>query len=254
MGLGKTLSIISLIVATRLEARRWADTPLESIEEPVSEPEGPDVAEMKTKVYGMPDTEAESSKKRKHDRMQDVSAARRSRIVKRSKATLLVCPMSTISNWQEQIQAHWDGKIEVYGGASAPPNRDLVKSAKVQDNDFETLKVYIYHGAMRRMDPTFLADFDVVITSYNTLALEFSKQGGPVTAGDETPLSTGGSEDDDIAPPVHGEVKPEVQKEINSMEISDALLRKKKGRGTGKEQTSPLQAVDWFRVVLDEAQ
>lgn len=205
----------------------------------------------------MPDTEAESSKKRKREAVDGNTAARRSQIVKRSKATLLICPMSTISNWQSQFMEHWDGKLEIFGGLSAPPNKDLVKPLRAPDNEFETLRVYIYHGSARRMDPNFIADFDVVITSYNTLGLEFSRQGGAVTAGDETPMSTGtggNSDEDDVAVPLHGAVRADVQKEINSMEIADALLKKKKKGKTGKEQTSPLQAVDWFRVVLDEAQ
>ncbi len=49
-----------------------------------------------------------------------------------TKGTLIVCPLSTVSNWEEQIQAH-------------------VKRG--------TLSVYVYHGAARCQDPRVLSKF-----------------------------------------------------------------------------------------------
>jgi SWI/SNF-related matrix-associated actin-dependent regulator of chromatin subfamily A3 len=100
MGLGKTLSVISLLAATRKSALQWSHT------EP--EPESPgkielkseiDPNEMKTKVYGMPDIDTDDKSALKRKREEPPKS-----LVKRTKATLLVCPMSTITNWEDQIK------------------------------------------------------------------------------------------------------------------------------------------------------
>lgn len=65
--------------------------------------------------------------------------------------TLVVCPMSVMGNWENQIQEH------VKEGA---------------------LKVYAYHGQSRSQDVDFLASCDVVVTTYDTLASDFNASGG----------------------------------------------------------------------------
>jgi SWI/SNF related-matrix-associated actin-dependent regulator of chromatin subfamily C len=62
-----------------------------------------------------------------------------------AKATLIVCPKSVLSNWEEQIAAH---------------TKDV--------------KVYNYHGSSRTKDTAMLSKFDIVLTSYSTAAAEFS--------------------------------------------------------------------------------
>jgi hypothetical protein len=54
------------------------------------------------------------------------------RIVSRSKTTLIVCPLSTITNWEEQLAVH-------------------VRSG--------TLSVYVYHGASRCQDIKSLCNY-----------------------------------------------------------------------------------------------
>jgi len=67
----------------------------------------------------------------------------------KSHATLIVCPLSTVQNWEEQFENH--------------VQRDA-------------LQVYVYHGGQRVTDPSFLAKHDVVITTYNLLGTEYSKE------------------------------------------------------------------------------
>ncbi|GLC34103.1 hypothetical protein PLESTB_000837700 [Pleodorina starrii] len=57
------------------------------------------------------------------------------------RCTLIVCPVSVLSNWVMQIQEHTAGN----------------------------LKVYQYHGPDRSRSPSFLAGHDVVLTTYSVL-------------------------------------------------------------------------------------
>ena len=107
MGLGKTLSILSLVVATLPDAKEWA----------------------KQKV---PPQTAEGVALRCN-----------------SKATLLVSPLSTIANWEEQIGNH-------------------IKPG--------TLSYYVYHGNNRCNDAKELSKFDMVITTYNVVSSEFDRR------------------------------------------------------------------------------
>lgn len=60
-----------------------------------------------------------------------------------SGATLLICPLSTIANWEEQLKAHVKPKC---------------------------LNYMIYHGSNRTDDATELQDFDIVVTTYQIVA------------------------------------------------------------------------------------
>ncbi|KAF8934716.1 hypothetical protein BGZ58_005472 [Dissophora ornata] len=121
MGLGKTITVISLIAATlnremyaRLGASVQASPGLHLL------PPGPGTSQTR------PD---------------------RPRL--KSHATLIICPLSTVQNWEEQFENH------------------------VKD---DALQVYVYHGGQRVADPSFLAKHDVVITTYNLLGTEYSKE------------------------------------------------------------------------------
>ncbi|KAJ8114898.1 hypothetical protein ONZ43_g4794 [Nemania bipapillata] len=61
------------------------------------------------------------------------------------RATLLVCPLSTINNWEEQIKLH-------------------IKPGQ--------MKYYIYHGSNRIKDAKLLVDYDMVLTTYGSVASE----------------------------------------------------------------------------------
>lgn len=62
-----------------------------------------------------------------------------------SSPTLIVCPLSLISNWEDQIEQH------------------VVKGV---------LSVYVHHGATRTHSSAQLAQFNIVITTYNIVQQE----------------------------------------------------------------------------------
>eukprot|EP00842_Homolaphlyctis_polyrhiza_P000119 jgi/Hompol1/1107/HPOL_003168-RA len=104
-----------------------------------------------------------------------------------SRATLIVCPLSTVTNWEDQIESHTLG---------------------------QSLSVYVYHGTSRSQDSAFIASHDVVITTYQTLATSFIKDikdirkrgkasnGTPSNATDTSTLSDSISTSS-IASPLH---------------------------------------------------
>ncbi|PQE21411.1 SNF2 family domain-containing protein [Rutstroemia sp. NJR-2017a BBW] len=63
------------------------------------------------------------------------------------KTTLLVAPLSVVANWEEQIKQH------------TKPG---------------SLKYYIYHGTSRIKDVKKLAEYDIIITTYGSVASEFN--------------------------------------------------------------------------------
>ena len=101
MGLGKTLSILSLVVGSMEEALEWAKLSL-------------------LPSNGRP-------------------------ALRNSKTTLLIAPLSVISNWEEQITAHFE------------PG---------------SLSYYIYHGTNRLQNVDILAAYDMVLTTYSIISSE----------------------------------------------------------------------------------
>ncbi|KAE8450534.1 hypothetical protein EG329_006265 [Mollisiaceae sp. DMI_Dod_QoI] len=148
MGLGKTLSILSLVVHTLdVESKDWAT------QAPCASEDDRELCPIRKGKTALPKLE-------------------QTPLVLNAKTTLLVSPLSTIANWEEQIKQH-------------------IKPG--------TLKYYIYHGANRIKDVKKLAEFDLVITTYGSVASEFNH-------------------------------------------------RSKKKHGI-----YPLEEINWFRIVLDEA-
>ncbi|KAL9031346.1 MAG: hypothetical protein Q9196_000601, partial [Gyalolechia fulgens] len=117
MGLGKTLSILSLVVHHLPDAQEFAR----------QEPPSPEEDETP--------------------------------LVRNSQTTLLVSPLSTVANWEEQIKAH------IEPGA---------------------LPYYIYHGSNRNKDIQMLSGFSLIITTYQIVSSEYSGRG--TRKGDGSPL------------------------------------------------------------------
>jgi len=68
-------------------------------------------------------------------------------VTRNTRATLIVCPKSVLSNWDEQIKAHLD-----------------VSKGKI--------KYFIHHGYKRPQDEDDLANYDIVISTYSTVTPE----------------------------------------------------------------------------------
>lgn len=124
MGLGKTLSILSLVATTLDEAEDWSGrAPIQ--------PQAP-------------------SPKRRGDSSQQFNVPapaplQLTALKRNGRATLLVCPLSTINNWEEQIKLH-------------------IRPGQ--------MKFYIYHGSNRIRDADSLAAYDMVLTTYGSVASE----------------------------------------------------------------------------------
>nr|XP_025036939.1 helicase-like transcription factor isoform X1 [Pelodiscus sinensis] len=66
-----------------------------------------------------------------------------------SRTTLIICPLSVLSNWIDQFEQHIRPDV--------------------------CLNIYVYYGPDRSKDPVFLSKQDVVLTTYNVLASDYSR-------------------------------------------------------------------------------
>ena len=120
MGLGKTLSILSLVASSLDEANKWKAS---------------DVVQRQNM-----DAQMSSNG---HIAIQ--AAFEPATITCHVKSTLIVCPLSTVTNWEEQMKQHLS------------PG---------------SLSYHIYHGTNRIKDPAKLAEFDIIITTYGSVSNE----------------------------------------------------------------------------------
>ncbi|XP_012731197.2 helicase-like transcription factor isoform X2 [Fundulus heteroclitus] len=67
-----------------------------------------------------------------------------------ARATLILCPLSVLSNWLDQFEQHVHADVK--------------------------LRVYLYYGPERNRSKTFLSSQDVVITTYNVLSADFGSK------------------------------------------------------------------------------
>ncbi|XP_050245209.1 putative SWI/SNF-related matrix-associated actin-dependent regulator of chromatin subfamily A member 3-like 1 [Quercus robur] len=163
MGLGKTLTLLSLIAFDKFDSAsvneiRSGSVDLENLDE-IGEEDGD--SSKKGKRGRVSKKGTLSRKKRKiSDARLDANVIRKSAGVCESsssnfviKTTLIVCPPSVFSTWVTQLQEHtWRGK----------------------------LKVYMYYGE-RTNDVEELKKYDIVLTTYSTLAAEVQRPWSPVS-------------------------------------------------------------------------
>ncbi|CAG8459543.1 16375_t:CDS:10 [Acaulospora morrowiae] len=132
MGLGKTIQIIALILGTQKEAIDFSKKSTEHIFEQSNGPNTHDLC-------GILNDQSPAN----------ISVQSKSDSPIKSRGTLIVCPLSTVSNWEDQVISH------------------------VQQG---SLRFYVYHGGARVSDPSLLVDYDIVITTYNVSGTEFSRE------------------------------------------------------------------------------
>ena len=275
MGLGKTITCVSLIAATLPSSTDFASSPLDKVPPPPPLPEASDPSHFAGAVWGLPESSQSAKEKAKEEKLREkleAEYARSCRIKAKSRATLIICPLSTVSNWEDQFREHWRGEVSIIGGngglciapsASVNSSNSSQTAMQVDEKpeveklkrtrEGRPLRVYIYHGNARRPDPTFLADFDAVITTYATLASEYSKQNKSLMTADD-------EEDDGVSSEGVGgvDIDEHGNQVLRLPKPKKASLKRKKSSVTSGgnlvETPSALQSIHWFRVVLDEAQ
>ncbi|WIA16914.1 hypothetical protein OEZ85_013841 [Tetradesmus obliquus] len=160
MGLGKTLMVIALIATNAPGAQL---PPLVQVAGGVAAAEAPEELEKgrpKKRQKKAPSTSSASQLQAAAKRKSDADAAAAAAAAAGAgssppaadgpRGTLIVCPLSVLSNWQMQLEEHTAGN----------------------------LKVAVYHGPERNRSRAWLAQQDVVITTYATLAGDVGLRGG----------------------------------------------------------------------------
>lgn len=259
MGLGKTISIIALLVKTRHQALQFENLPPSTTREQAAfdavglhGADDPVTLQNFANAFNMPSISGATSGrggKKKQSKTQkkriEAETERLSMLKVRSRATLIVCPLSTVQNWESQIDEH----VQHKDGAAAQLKAGNVAEGAAAGVATSLLSVYVYHGNNRLTDIEALANHDVVITTYSLLGSEYSRQnrGKEDKEGKDGNDSSDGIEEVDAeGNPLSGTTTPREGKPG----AKPGAKRKRKADGT----PSPLQSIQWFRVVLDEAQ
>lgn len=251
MGLGKTLVSIALIASTMEEAKEWENGKGEEENGEAAEVSNGNgrassltirsddsdddvtIEDFSINVHGAPPikkpkTSNRVKKKGKRElAKENLAASRESEIVTRSKATLVVLPLTLVSAWEGQIDEHW--------GIKDRPS------------------IYIYHGSGRLTDALEIAEYDIVMTTYATLATEYAhsiaEDEDGSDDGNTDGLQSRGDDDDVTIVDANG-------RSFGGDDQEDGRKKKKGGKKRKAQEDrplSPLQQIEWFRIILDEA-
>ncbi|CAH8390854.1 unnamed protein product [Eruca vesicaria subsp. sativa] len=220
-GLGKTISTIALILKQRYEAKLKSENLSKQVDAEALDLDADDESEN---VFVKPESKAimvDGSFGMKKAKDEEASTSTRKFNGKRPAAgTLIVCPASVVRQWAREL----DEKV--------------TQEAK--------LSVLIYHGGNRTKDPTELAKYDVVMTTYAIVSNEVPQKS---------------LKDDDENDEKYAERHGLASGFSMSKKRKDVLGAPKKSKKRSKKNADDsdpdcgaLAKVGWFRVVLDEAQ
>nr|GEV87147.1 helicase, C-terminal [Tanacetum cinerariifolium] len=207
-GLGKTISTISLILKER---------------SPSSSAPAAEMKKMEAETFNLDDDDDDQKPSTNvaetAGNSNDLRSTSGHTISRPAAGTLVVCPTSVLRQWNDELHNKVSSKAR--------------------------LSVLVYHGANRTKDPSELAKYDVVLTTYAIVSMEVPKQ--PLADEDEDETKrrnefhpVGISSGNKRKYPPGSSKKSKKKKGIDS-ELFESLAR-------------PLAKVRWFRVVLDEAQ
>ncbi|KAJ6292496.1 hypothetical protein OIU78_024635 [Salix suchowensis] len=216
-GLGKTVSTIALILKERAPHR--ADAVAVKKEEcetlNLDDDDGfTEIDRLKKGAVGSQVTSNRSSIKSLNSSGQSKGRP--------AAGTLIVCPTSVLRQWADELHT----KVTTEAN----------------------LSVLVYHGSNRTKDPSELAKYDVVITTYSIVSMEVPRQ----------PLA---DEDDEEKRRMEGDDAPRLGFSYNKKRKTSPSSGKKGSKNKKRMDSAmlesiarPLAKVAWFRVVLDEAQ
>ncbi|XP_062195182.1 helicase-like transcription factor CHR28 [Phragmites australis] len=239
-GLGKTVSTIALIQKQRIEQSKFMsvdsdrlksealnldedDEGEQTMNDEPKKDQGACSSSMAAGTSGVkpcvsqpnnvPDKMAESKVERKKAKACTSSASTTRSMTRPAAGTLVVCPASVLKQWANEL------------------TDKVSESAK--------LSVLVYHGGTRTKDPSELAKYDVVVTTYTIVANEVPKQNADDDADQKNNEES--SAGNKRKPPANGKGKAKKKKK----KLKDSYIDLDSG---------PIARVRWFRVVLDEAQ
>lgn len=215
-GLGKTISMIALIQKERPKQAKFTSsdsqqtTPKTLLS--LDDDDG-DAGVTELHKENQLEKDDTKSKQETHTSMQASSNRRL------PAGTLVVCPASVLRQWAREL----DEKV--------------TSSAK--------LSVLVYHGGTRTRDPSELAKYDVVLTTYSIVTNEVPKSGAAADDGEQKNPD-----------------KYEISSEFSSNKRKQTDNARSKGKKKKKSlndshfdsDSGALAKVRWYRVILDEAQ
>ncbi|CAD6259487.1 unnamed protein product [Miscanthus lutarioriparius] len=147
-GLGKTISTIALIQKERLQQSRFMSDDSEcGISVGDDNEAALDMDKKELKVHASRSRAVKAQPKKA--RVSSTASSLRP-TTSPAAGTLVVCPASVLNQWANELSTK------------------VTRSAE--------LSVLVYHGGSRTRDPTELADYDVVVTTYTIVAREVPKE------------------------------------------------------------------------------